>query len=91
MPAVIADEQSLRSAQDPPKANLAANPTAGYKSISLSTVPSTGQTIKIVWEFDKNDLPEDLQRSYQKLHKFPEPILIILYGIPHFLVSLVQG
>lgn len=91
LPAVISDEQSLKSAQDPPKANLAANPAAGYKSISLSTLPSTGQTTKIIWEFSKNDLPEDLQKSYQKLQKFPEPILSILYGLPHFLISLVQG
>lgn len=91
MPAVISDEQSLKSAQDPPKANLTANPAVGYKSISLSTLSSTGQTTKIVWEFNKNDLPEDLQKSYQKLQKFPEPILGILYGIPHFLASLVQG
>ncbi len=91
LPAVISDKQSLDSAIDPQKANLTANPTVGYKSIKLSVTPTSSQTIKIVWEFNKNELPENLKASYHKLENYPEPLLRFLYKLPGLALSLFKG
>ena len=88
LPAIISDSQSLKSALDPQKANLSANIQARYQKIILSVKPETGQTTKISWEFEKNTLTEDLSNLYLKL-KYPEPILRILYSLPHLTFSLL--
>ncbi len=91
LPAVIADKQSLDSALDPKKANLSANNQVGYEKIDLQVKPDTEQSVKISWEFNKNNLPKELKDDYTKLEKIPVPLLGILYGIPHFLISLASG
>lgn len=91
LPAVITDKQSLDSARDLQKANLAANREAGYQNIKLSVLPETTQTIQIVWEFEKSSLPEELQAKYRKFESIPEPILKFLYALPHFILSLFSS
>lgn len=91
LPAVVADGQSLKSAQDPQKANLTANPEVGYHQIKLTTKPETGQTIKIVWEFEKKTLDNQTLRFYQKLDKYPESYLKILHGLPSLILGLLGG
>lgn len=91
LPAVIADRESLKSAQDPQKANLTGNSQVGYREIKLTTKPETGQTIKIVWEFDKRNLDEETKELYQSLDKYPKPLLKFLHGIPSLIIGLLGG
>jgi hypothetical protein len=89
--AVIADRQSLEAAQDPQKANLSVNQSVGYQQIRLAVKPETKQTIKIIWDFDKTSLGEDLHRDYLKLERFPTFLLKILYGLPNLIIGLFSG
>lgn len=91
LPSVISDQQSLISAQDPQKANLANNPQVGYREIKLTAKPETSQTIKIVWEFDKRNLDERTAKLYMKLDKYPQYLLKILYGVPSIILGLLGG
>lgn len=91
LPSVISDQQSLISAQDPQKANLATNPQAGYREIKLTTKPQTGQTIKVAWGFEKQNLDESTAKLYMKLDKYPQYLLEILYGIPSIILGLLGG
>lgn len=91
LPAIIADSQSLNSAQDPKKANLLENPQIGYKSIELELKESTSQTTKIIWIFPKSNLTEDLKSLYNKFYNYPEPILRFLYGLSEFTLGLFRG
>lgn len=91
LPSVISDRQSLISAQDPQKANLAANEEAGYTGIKLNLKPETNQTIKVVWEFEKQNLDEDTVRLYMKLDKYPQYLLKILHGLPSIVLGLLGG
>lgn len=89
--AVIADEQSLRGAQDVEKANLSASSKAGYKQIGFAVKPNTKQVIKITWMYEKSALGEEVKSLYAKLGKYPDPVLKILYKLPHLTLSLLAG
>jgi len=89
--AVVADDQTVKSAQDIERANLAANQKAGYSKIDLMIKPETKQVLKISWTFDKNDLEEDLKKDYQGLSKYPKPIFGFLYGLPSLIMGLLSG
>lgn len=91
LPAIIADSQSLNSAQDPKKANLSENQQIGYKSIELELKESTGQTTKITWIIPKSNLTEDLKSLYNKFYNYPEPILRFLYALSEFTLGLFRG
>lgn len=91
MPAVVSDQQALRSAQDPLKASLAANPQIGYEELKLGVSQKNGQTEKIIWKFKKSNLNEELITKYKKLEKYPTPILKILYSVPSLVVSLFKS
>lgn len=87
LPAIVADEQSIKSALDPQKANLGASSTAHFSSIQL-TVNRNNQTTKMVWIIPKENLPSDIREEYEKLNF---PALKTLYSIRHFIISLFQG
>lgn len=88
MPAVIADRESLESARDPQKANLGANQQAGYSALNLALTPTTNQTVKIIWNFEKRAFDEETQKLYRKLEKLPEFLTRILFTLPSFTISL---
>lgn len=91
LPAVISDKQSLQSALDPAKANLSANVNANYSSIKLALKSETSQTVKISWEFEKENLELELQSEYAKIAKLHPSLLKILYGLPALTISLLGG
>lgn len=91
MPAVIADKQSLDSARDPLKANLGSNESAGYEKITLFVKNETNQTTKIVWEFKKQSLGEEINKKYARLATYPIGLLKWLYGLPHLVLSLLAA
>ena len=90
LPAVVSDEQSLKSAHDPANANLSQNPQALYSKIELEQDSKNNQTIKITWTYEKSKLPQETQNLYNKLN-YPPKILKILDSIPGFLINLVRG
>lgn len=91
LPAVISDKQSLDSARDPQKANLNANQELGYEKLSLFTKQETNQTTKIIWEFKKESLGDEVNKEYSKLYKIPTALFKILYNIPSLTLSLLAG
>lgn len=91
LPAVITDEKSLRSAQDPQKADLSPNPNAGYKQISIRIREETKQTTKITWEFEKSALSPQLQNLYAKLAVYPPTLLRFLYHLPKVTLEMLSG
>jgi len=91
LPAIIADEQSLNSARDPQKANLSENVNVGYTNIDLSLRESTGQTINIKWDFQKENLNPELPSLYSKLNIYPEPLLRFLYAFPSIILGILSG
>lgn len=91
LPAVISDNQSLTSAQDPQKANLAASSQIGYSDIKLTLKPETSQTIKVVWEFDKNNLDRETLGYYTKLKRIPQSLLPVLHELPRIIIGLLGG
>ncbi|OGD93050.1 hypothetical protein A2697_01950 [Candidatus Curtissbacteria bacterium RIFCSPHIGHO2_01_FULL_41_44] len=91
LPAVIADGQSLRAAQDIEKADLSANQMVGYQQIRLAVKRETKQATKIIWDFDKTSLGEDLNRDYAKLERYPTFFFKILYSLPNLIVSFFSG
>ena len=88
LPAIVVDEKSLNSAREPEKADLSQNKEAGYKSLNLSVTPNTQQTVRMEWEFNKNELEQDIQEEYKKLEKYPKPILGFIYSLPGFTLKL---
>lgn len=88
MPAVISDRQSLASARDPQKANLGANQAVGYNTLKLTLTETTNQTVKIIWDFEKEVFDEETRQLYAKLDKLPEPFTRILFALPSFVLSL---
>ena len=82
MPAVVADEQALFSAQNLEDPKLGPNDTIGYSKIDLSMYnENSPQVTRISWEFDKNKLTRGNEQSYNKLNQYPEFLLRILYEI----------
>lgn len=90
LPAVVSDNQSLKSAQDPEKANLSENSQALYSKLELNRDSKNNQTIKIIWTYEKSKLPQEIQDLYQKLN-YPPKILKVLDSIPGFLINLARG
>src|SRR3989344_7274124 len=90
LPAVISDEQTLKSATDPLKKNLNGNKGAGYEKIALEKDKKNNQTIKISWKYSKGNLPESIKQLYSKLN-YPQAVLKTFYKIPGFLVNLARG
>lgn len=91
LPAIIVDPVSLKTTQDPTKGDYGPNQQAGYKKLEIETDPKNKQTIKIRWVFEKNKLPSEIEEKYQKLSKYPIPLLKFLHAIPGFLVDLARG
>lgn len=89
LPAIISDNQSLTSAEDPKKANLAANSEVGYSEIKLYVKPQTSQTNRIVWTFDKKSLTADFDKDYQKLTGLPYFVLKNLYLLQKTIFDLM--
>ncbi len=90
LPAVISDDQSLKSAQDPDKANISANEQSGYTKLALEKDPKNNQTTKITWTFEKSKLPQEIMTLYTKIN-YPPKILKFLDSIPSFLINLARG
>ena len=90
LPAVIADQKSLMSAQNQQTPDLSANSEAGYKQISLLT-SKTGKVVKITWDFSKDDLDEETKTHYNKLGKYPPKLLSFLYEIPNFIIGIFSA
>jgi hypothetical protein len=90
LPAVISDEQTLKSSVDPLKQNLNGNKNAGYEKIALIKDNKNNQTIKIIWKYSKGNLPEEIKKLYSKLN-YPQTVLKTFYKIPDFLLSLARG
>lgn len=90
LPAIVSDNQSLKSAQDPEKANLSENSQALYSKLELNRDSKNNQTIKIIWTYEKSKLPQEIQDLYQKLN-YPPKILKVLDSIPGFLINLARG
>lgn len=82
MPAVVSDTQALTSAQDLEHANLGPNEEIGYSRLEFFTRDEKSpQVIKISWEFDKEKITAGSEEFYQKLYKYPQGVLTILYAI----------
>jgi hypothetical protein len=88
---IIIDEKSFNSAQYPHEADLSKNKEAGYKSLKIFVTPDTNQTTKLEWEFEKQNFGEDIRSEYQKIEKYPKPILRILYKIPHSILRIMSS
>jgi len=92
MPAVVADEQALFSAQDLEHANLGPNDKIGYEKIELTRLSENStQVIKITWQFDRSTLAKNSQDLYGKLDKFPQPILRSFYFVQKATILLLSG
>ncbi|OGD85961.1 hypothetical protein A2164_00435 [Candidatus Curtissbacteria bacterium RBG_13_35_7] len=82
MPAVVSDNQALQSAQNLEAQNLGPNKQIGYNGLKTYTISENSpQVTQIVWEFDKEKLTENSQKYYNKLYKYSEFTLKILYEI----------
>lgn len=91
LPAIITDPQSIKTAQDPQKGDYNPNPQAGYHKLEVALDPKNNQTIEIKWDYEKDKLPSEIKSKYQKLEKYPKPLLKIFYAIPGFLINLARG
>ena len=90
LPAVVADEQALKSAQNPIDQNLGPNEKYGYNSITIE-YSDTQKPIKIAWEFDKAKTGDNLLREYEKLNKIPPSLLKTSYTIYSTVILLLSG
>ncbi len=91
LPAVIADEQTVKSVKDWQKANLGANDQAGYSKIDLVIKPETKQVIRVTWVYEKENLGDELTGDYQKLTKYKKPLFGFLYELPNLIIGLLSG
>lgn len=90
LPAVISDQKALKSAQVPESADLSQNVDIGYKQINLFA-SKTGKVVKVIWDFNKDDLDSQTKSYYQKLEKYPQPMLALLYEIPNYIISIFSA
>lgn len=90
LPAIIADERSLKSALDPDKADLSPNEEVGYQQIKILLTSQTKQTVTITWVFEKATLGE-VSQEYDKLAKIPAPLLKVLHSLPHLILGLLSA
>lgn len=89
LPAVIADEQSLKSALDPEKANFGASEQARFSKLALS-INKNKQTTKIMWTIPKENLPQNIKEEYSKL-SYGAKTLKKLYSLPGFIIGIFKG
>ena len=86
LPAVISDKQSFDSAIDPIKSNTEATASAKYKSVKVAEVSQSGKTTKIEWQFEKDNLPQNIKEEYKKLENLHLPIRF-LYSLHNYIVD----
>ena len=90
LPAVLADKQALYSAQDLEHANLGSNTEVGYSKLELFTSEkNTGQVTGIEWQFDREKILSGTEQYFEKLHKYNEFFLKILYSIQRGIIILL--
>ncbi len=90
LPAVVIDEQALKSAQNPKDQNLGPNEKYRYNNIKIE-YSNTQKPIKISWEFDKAKTGDNLLREYEKLNKIPPSLLKTSYTIYSTVILLLSG
>lgn len=82
LPAVIADKQSLVSAQNVQNAKLDANPEALYTKINLYSYEGRSEQVsKITWDFDRDAIGKDSKNLYILLQKYPPWLVKTLYAL----------
>ena len=91
LPAIITDKQSLEAAQNPQEAQLSENKEAGYKSLNIQVLKENNQVVRFEWEFNKDELKEEIKDEYGKLEKYPKPLLGFLYGLPSTILRLLAA
>ena len=90
--AVIADEKTLRSAQDIVNADFSPNEEIGYTSYKFFYDARTGKVTKIVWEFERQSLIDnETENLYTQLNSLPPKAVRALYEIPQVILGVLQG
>lgn len=90
--AVISDEKSLKAAADSENADYSPNPDAGYESFQLFYDPKTGKVVKIVWDFEKQNLVDAKTANlYAQLNSLPPRATRIFYEIPVVILGILKG
>lgn len=90
--AVIADEKALKAIQDTENADFLPNPDIGYTSYQLFLDPNTGKVVKIIWEFEKQNLIDDeIGKLYTELNFSPPKAVRALYEVPRVILGVLQG
>ncbi len=91
LPAIIADKQTLFSAQNIDSPKTDANPDAGYTKINLYRYQGNSQQVsKITWEFDRSVIGKDSMSLYEKLFKYPEWLIKALYALQSFTLKAIS-
>lgn len=92
LPAVVSDTQALSSVQDLEHPNLGPNDKIGYQKIELTPVErNSPQIAKITWQFDRSFFTKNYGELYERLDKFPQPILKFLYLLQKATITLLSG
>ncbi len=82
LPAVISDQQTLSSLETPEHKNLGSSEMTGYNKIEMyQSEEKPDKVVKIVWEFNKEDLTKNSKTYYDKLYQYPQPVLKALYNL----------
>jgi len=90
--AVIVDGKTLKAVQDSENADFSPNEDAGYTSYQLFLDPHTGKVVKIVWEFETENLADnDTNKLYTSLNSLPPTAVRALYEIPQVILGVLQG
>lgn len=90
--AVIADEKTLKAVQDSENADFSPNPDVGYTNYQLFLDPHAGKVVKIVWEFETENLVDnDTNKFYTSLNSLPPKAVRALYEIPVIVLGVLQG
>lgn len=91
LPAVIADKQSLASAQNLEHPNLDANPDVGYGKLQLYAYKGNSQQVsEIDWEFNRDIIGKNSLKFYDKLNKYPEWLIEGLYWLQRTTLTLLD-
>ncbi len=90
LPAIIADKQSLNSAQTQQSLNFDAKTDAGFKKLQVYAYKGNSQQISEVdWEFDRDTIGKDSMGLYNKLFKYPEWLIKALHTLQHTTLTLL--
>lgn len=91
LPAVIADKQSLESAQNLQNPKLEANPQALYTKINLYNYEGRSEQVsKITWDYQRDTIAKDSQNLYLKLRKYPPWFIKALYTLQGTTLQLLS-